>query len=214
MPPVSTPPGWYDDGSGAQRWWDGTRWAEQPPPPPAYPAGGQPGPPAPGGRRTGLVVGLVVALVALVAAIVVILVLVLSGDDDREDDGDGERRDSDDTPSETVTSPSREPVSDLPTDASEDDFCAAMQVTGEELLEQLGQPGDATVDFGVAIEVLRASGTPADIPDDARTGFEAVVEAMEDGDGLTVDEFEEQDEAELEGEEAFSEYYTDTCSGI
>lgn len=22
----STPPGWYDDGHGAQRWWDGTQW--------------------------------------------------------------------------------------------------------------------------------------------------------------------------------------------
>lgn len=29
--------GWYDDGSGAMRWWDGTQWTEQtqPPPPPA-----------------------------------------------------------------------------------------------------------------------------------------------------------------------------------
>ncbi|SDQ25378.1 DUF2510 domain-containing protein [Microbacterium sp. cf332] len=24
----STPPGWYDDGHGALRWWDGTRWTE------------------------------------------------------------------------------------------------------------------------------------------------------------------------------------------
>ena len=24
----STPPGWYDDGHGAQRWWDGTQWTE------------------------------------------------------------------------------------------------------------------------------------------------------------------------------------------
>lgn len=25
---TSTPPGWYDDGHGAQRWWDGVRWTE------------------------------------------------------------------------------------------------------------------------------------------------------------------------------------------
>ncbi|MFD5213698.1 DUF2510 domain-containing protein [Microbacterium sp. NPDC058345] len=25
---MSTPAGWYDDGSGRQRWWDGTRWTE------------------------------------------------------------------------------------------------------------------------------------------------------------------------------------------
>lgn len=24
----TTPPGWYPDGSGAQRWWDGSRWTE------------------------------------------------------------------------------------------------------------------------------------------------------------------------------------------
>lgn len=25
---MSTPAGWYDDGSGRQRWWDGTQWTE------------------------------------------------------------------------------------------------------------------------------------------------------------------------------------------
>ena len=25
---TTTPPGWYDDGHGATRWWDGTRWTE------------------------------------------------------------------------------------------------------------------------------------------------------------------------------------------
>src|SRR3954447_7286553 len=24
-----TPPGYYDDGHGSQRWWDGTQWTEQ-----------------------------------------------------------------------------------------------------------------------------------------------------------------------------------------
>ena len=26
---MSTPAGWYDDGSGRQRWWDGTQWTDQ-----------------------------------------------------------------------------------------------------------------------------------------------------------------------------------------
>ncbi len=47
----ATPPGWYDDGHGAQRWWDGTRWTEhvQPPAPEpaAAPAAQAPAAPAP-----------------------------------------------------------------------------------------------------------------------------------------------------------------------
>jgi hypothetical protein len=41
---TTTPPGWYDDGHGAMRWWDGTRWTEHvaaqdaPPAPAADPA--------------------------------------------------------------------------------------------------------------------------------------------------------------------------------
>lgn len=36
---MSTPAGWYDDGSGRQRWWDGVRWTEHYAPEQAMPAG-------------------------------------------------------------------------------------------------------------------------------------------------------------------------------
>lgn len=35
--PASPPAGWYDDGSGRQRWYDGTQWTEQYQPTPAQP---------------------------------------------------------------------------------------------------------------------------------------------------------------------------------
>ncbi|MFV0452905.1 MAG: DUF2510 domain-containing protein [Propioniciclava sp.] len=36
-----TPSGWYNDGSGTMRWWDGTRWTEQTQgPPPGTGVGG------------------------------------------------------------------------------------------------------------------------------------------------------------------------------
>jgi hypothetical protein len=38
----TTPPGWYPDGQGGQRWWDGTQWTEHTQPP----AGGAPAAPA------------------------------------------------------------------------------------------------------------------------------------------------------------------------
>lgn len=31
---TNTNPGWYDDGSGVQRWWDGQRWTDQTQQPP------------------------------------------------------------------------------------------------------------------------------------------------------------------------------------
>ena len=57
----STPPGWYPDGQGGQRWWDGTQWTEhtQPPqaavrrphPPRRAASGGTGGPPRRSTRR-------------------------------------------------------------------------------------------------------------------------------------------------------------------
>lgn len=103
----TTPPGWYDDGQGGRRWWDGTAWAapgqgpaetqgfqsyEQQPsyaqpsgPPPAYAPqqgyGQQPygQQPAPK-KRTGLIIGIVVALV-LVGGGILAAVLLLGGSD-------------------------------------------------------------------------------------------------------------------------------------
>jgi hypothetical protein len=105
--PPTTPPGWYPDGQGGQRWWDGTAWTQhtQPPPPPvppqqpAGPTGPPPGAPpqqggypqqqwqpGPGGypqqRQGGIsgkLIGIIGGAAVAVIALVVVLVLVVGG---------------------------------------------------------------------------------------------------------------------------------------
>lgn len=43
---MSTPAGWYDDGQGSQRWWDGTQWTEHVQPPAQAPAAETEAPPS------------------------------------------------------------------------------------------------------------------------------------------------------------------------
>lgn len=50
-PPSQTPPGWYPDGSGVTRYWDGGAWTEHVAPPPAPGAPGAPQAAALAGNR-------------------------------------------------------------------------------------------------------------------------------------------------------------------
>ncbi len=99
-----------------------------------------------------------------------------------------------------------------PTDASESEFCDSMQSADESILEQSEKDGDEKVDFGDAIDELEKTGTPENIPDDAREGFESLIDAMKDLDGDTVDEVSDNND-ELDGDDEFSDYYTETCAG-
>jgi hypothetical protein len=61
-PPPAPAPGWYDDGSGAKRWWDGVQWSTQYVAPTASPVQ----------RFSGVAItGFVLALVAAVCTYVV-----------------------------------------------------------------------------------------------------------------------------------------------
>lgn len=78
------PPGWYDDGRGAQRWWDGVRWTEQvlPAPPSSPPPGWTPGEqPAPARRSRRLLLGVAAVLVLVLVAGGLGVVLVVGSDD-------------------------------------------------------------------------------------------------------------------------------------
>jgi hypothetical protein len=100
---MSNPAGWYDDGSGRRRWWDGARWTDHYEPEataatavlpgtatgqgsqtvPAHPVAPAPAPPAPSGATsprglaiTALIVGIVAFLTGLIPVVGVLLGVV------------------------------------------------------------------------------------------------------------------------------------------
>jgi hypothetical protein len=116
--------------------------------------------------------------------------------------------------------------SGAPGDASEDGFCEA----ANSLLTDL-MPDDMSVpevpsdeemarsvkDWGTRMEEV---GTPEDIPDDAREGFEAVLAQIEeiDASDFSAEKLEELGDGGAEASEevrrqaeAFGDYVTDTC---
>lgn len=116
--------------------------------------------------------------------------------------------------------------SGAPSDASESDFCDTQTSLFADLLpDDMTNPevpsneemAEAVKGWG---EKLEEVGTPQDIPDDARQGFEAVVqEAKEiDAEDFTIEKLEELEQggedasAEVkEQASAFSDYLTETC---
>jgi hypothetical protein len=105
-----------------------------------------------------------------------------------------------------------------PTDASEDDFCANLTTLEEELGSFGEDPDVATVVEvmkGIADDMVE-TGTPEDMPDDAREGWQLTMDAMQDLD----DDASEEDVAALgsdfsdsdeEKTAAFDDYLDKTC---
>lgn len=191
------PPGWYRDQHGRDRWWDGQRWDESA----SLPAPTRPLPPRPakqqggvGRRRRTLVLAAVSGCVVVLAVAGGVTWLVVGSDGESEE-----------TPAQTEPTP--------PTDASEEDFCSSIDTAFEDIAAEGEKEGDDEIDVSGAIEELESTGTPEDIPEDARSGYEAFIEALNDVNGETVDDAEDIDDpTEGDDGEAFGTYYAETCA--
>jgi hypothetical protein len=113
-----------------------------------------------------------------------------------------------------------------PADASETDFCDTQSSLFNDLLpEDMADPelpsneemAQAVKDWGQELEEI---GTPDGIPDDARAGFEQLVEQASEIDAadFTIDKLEELEEGGADASEAaqreaeaFADYLTETC---
>jgi hypothetical protein len=116
--------------------------------------------------------------------------------------------------------------SGAPGDASEDGFCEAANSLLTDLMpEDLSTPevpsdedmAEAVKDWGSRMEEV---GTPEDISDDARAGFEAVLDQIEDieASDFSAENLEELGDGGAEASEevqrqaeAFGDYVTETC---
>lgn len=91
-----------------------------------------------------------------------------------------------------------------PTDASKEDFCEQVQKTPG------GESADDAKDWGKDMEDV---GTPENISDDARDGFEIIVDAAKDAeeeDGKMKDPDLSKDDEEKVGK--FGEYVSKECA--
>ncbi len=115
--------------------------------------------------------------------------------------------------------------SGAPTDASEKDFCDTQTSLFTDLVGDTSNPQvPSNDDMAKAVkgwaDKLEKVGTPEDIPDKARAGFEATVEQAKDidADDFSIDKLEELSQGGLDASKdaqaeatAFSDYLTKTC---
>jgi hypothetical protein len=122
--------------------------------------------------------------------------------------GCGGNSDSADSASSTPTSASSSP-SGAPTDGSSDDLCTAL-TAGSTIKD-----GADVADFASGLE---KAGTPSDIPDEARKGFEVYVGVLEKVDPkATAKDLKNMKNVDLSKEEqtnvqAFLSYASTTCA--
>ena len=104
-----------------------------------------------------------------------------------------------------------------PTDASEKDYCAGYQSLFSDM-SSMANAGDKEIIAKIKdwAATMQETGTPKDIPKDARAGFETTLSLIDElDDDAQEKDFEKIDEDLSEEEtsqvDAFDSYTTDTC---
>lgn len=110
--------------------------------------------------------------------------------------------------------------SSAPTDASAEDFCAAVSTSN--LGEMDGEDFEAMAESAAEwADRMNEVGTPEDIPEDARAGFEIMVDQVSGLDAAAIEDAMGSDADPIEGDlsdedqekvDAFSDYESETCS--
>ncbi|MCD4523620.1 hypothetical protein [Nocardioides sp. cx-173] len=105
-----------------------------------------------------------------------------------------------------------------PTDASKEDFCASFTKINESASFSPGEEPtkDDIKKVKDAVKDFEETGTPEDIPDDAREGFEIFTEAISDIDddaaAKDLDEIDDISGDDKKKFDAFGEYVAKTCT--
>lgn len=108
-----------------------------------------------------------------------------------------------------------------PTAASEKDFCAGFATVADDMqgMEPGSEPAEMIKILKSGISDLEETGTPEDIPADARDGFELTVDMVnsldEDASPEDLAKMEEQFSDEDKGKvDAFDAYLSETCPDL
>ncbi|MCB0896154.1 MAG: hypothetical protein KDB43_12400, partial [Nocardioidaceae bacterium] len=109
----------------------------------------------------------------------------------------------------------------MPTDATVEDFCGNFEDLQRNFgsLDTESDASEAVATLQDAADQMEKTGTPEDIPDDARNGLEVTLGAIQGlPDDATVDDISNLEnslsDAEQKDADAFNAYLEDTCGSL
>jgi len=104
-----------------------------------------------------------------------------------------------------------------PTNASKEDFCSTFESMASDMQDvDPSDPGAAVKAIKDAGDKLEETGTPEDMPDDARDGFEVIIKTLTGlDDNASIEDLakigQDLSDSDEANSKAFDEYLSDTC---